>query len=50
MDGEVYCTNDYYALTNTERCGSCGKYVEGEVVTVLDSVFHPDCFGCQRCK
>lgn len=48
-DGEVYCTNDYYELINTEKCSSCHKYVEGEVISVKGSVFHPECFGCQQC-
>lgn len=48
-DGEVYCTNDYYELINTEKCSSCHKYVEGEVISVQGSVFHPECFGCQQC-
>ncbi|XP_057306367.1 actin-binding LIM protein 2-like isoform X2 [Hydractinia symbiolongicarpus] len=49
IDGEFYCNEDYYKLMGTQ-CGGCGKYVEGEVVSALDTVYHPDCFGCGKCR
>jgi len=48
VDGQIYCNNDYYKLMGT-KCSGCGKFVEGEVVAVLDSTFHPECFGCNIC-
>ena len=47
-DGGVYCSVDFRRLFAV-HCHACGQVVEGEVVTVLDNNFHPDCCHCSRC-
>ena len=48
VDGEYYCNDDYHKLMGI-KCVGCGKYVEGEAISVFNSTFHPDCFGCSQC-
>lgn len=44
-----YCTQDYQRLFGT-KCHSCDKYVEGEVVTVMEKTFHRQCIVCSKCR
>ncbi|XP_064630770.1 actin-binding LIM protein 1-like isoform X25 [Lineus longissimus] len=48
-DGDYYCPDDYQKLFGT-RCHTCGKFVEGEVVTALGNTFHQECFHCYQCR
>jgi len=48
-DGSVYCAADYQRLFSV-RCHACQLIVEGDVVTVIDHSFHPDCCVCSRCR
>lgn len=48
-DGNYYCTEDYRTLFAV-RCRACGTPVEGDVVSALDNIFHPNCFQCFTCK
>ncbi|XP_066906157.1 actin-binding LIM protein 1 isoform X7 [Halyomorpha halys] len=48
-DGQYYCTPDYQSRFGT-KCATCGKYVEGEVVTALGNTYHQACFTCAKCK
>ncbi|XP_046993366.1 actin-binding LIM protein 3 isoform X3 [Schistocerca americana] len=48
-DGGYYCTNDYQRQFGT-KCATCGKYVEGEVVSALGNTYHQKCFTCARCR
>src|SRR6218665_1828156 len=47
-NGLHYCAEDYQRLFGT-RCHTCGKYVEGEVVTALGNTYHQECFHCAKC-
>lgn len=48
-DGQYFCTPDYQSRFGT-KCATCGKYVEGEVVTALGNTYHQACFTCAKCK
>ncbi|CAG0880026.1 unnamed protein product [Darwinula stevensoni] len=48
-ENNYYCTRDYQKYYGT-KCGGCGEYVEGEVVTALGNTYHRKCFRCGRCK
>ncbi|XP_066932754.1 actin-binding LIM protein 1-like isoform X2 [Clytia hemisphaerica] len=48
VDGEFFCNKDYHQLVGTQ-CDGCHKFVEGNVITAMNSTFHPECFGCHRC-
>ena len=46
MESEVKA-GDHVGLGS---CGSCGKGVSANAVTVQGSVYHPPCFACMKCK
>uniref|UniRef100_T1ISM6 Actin-binding LIM protein 1 n=1 Tax=Strigamia maritima TaxID=126957 RepID=T1ISM6_STRMM len=48
-DPDYYCSTDYQKLFGT-KCGACGEFVEGEVVTALGNIYHQKCFVCARCR
>ncbi|CAH1406097.1 unnamed protein product [Nezara viridula] len=48
-DGQYFCTPDYQSRFGT-KCATCGKYVEGEVVTALGNTYHQACFTCAKCN
>ncbi|CAH8621632.1 unnamed protein product [Dicrocoelium dendriticum] len=48
-DQRLYCPEDYQSDFGV-KCAACQNYVEGEVVTVLDKVFHTKCFRCSACR
>merc|ERR1712014_90459 len=37
----------YYTL---DICKKCSRPVEGKLVKLSGSVYHPQCFSCQTCK
>ncbi|KAB7506335.1 Actin-binding LIM protein 3 [Armadillidium nasatum] len=48
-DSNFFCT-DCYQSKFGQQCATCGKYVEGEVVTALGNTYHQKCFLCARCR
>ncbi|CAG0915423.1 unnamed protein product [Notodromas monacha] len=48
-DNDFYCSSDYQKRYGT-KCGGCGEYVEGEVVSALGNTYHQRCFKCARCR
>ena len=36
-------------LFSGQRCGGCRTFVEGEVISALDQVYHVSCFKCHLC-
>ena len=47
LDGEFFCNDDYHRLVGN-KCDGCNKFVEGEAISAVNSVFHPECFGCHK--
>ena len=45
LNDQVYCEKDYMA--HMDKCGKCDKEIEGKVIRITGSVFHPDCFTCE---
>ena len=43
--GEVVCERDY--LKTLEQCRKCGQPVQGKLVKLSGSSYHPECFSCQ---
>ncbi|CAH1783174.1 unnamed protein product, partial [Owenia fusiformis] len=48
-DGQFYCGKDFQKLFGT-KCYTCGKFVEGEVLTALGNTYHHECFKCENCS
>ena len=48
-EGKFYCINDYHKLLGTQ-CKGCRNYVEGDTISAINSLYHPDCFACERCQ
>ena len=34
-------------MAHMDKCGKCDKEIEGKVIRITGSVFHPDCFTCE---
>lgn len=49
IEGEYYCREDYHKIHGGCNCARCHNYVEGEAVSLLDSLYHPSCFSCFYC-
>ncbi|XP_031424579.1 actin-binding LIM protein 3 isoform X3 [Clupea harengus] len=47
--GAYLCAADYQRLHGT-RCGRCGHYILGDVVSAIGRSYHPTCFSCTRCS
>lgn len=45
LNDQVFCEKDY--LAHMDKCGKCDKEIEGKVIRITGSVFHPDCFTCE---
>ena len=43
--GEVVCERDY--LKTLDQCRKCGQPVQGKLVKLSGSSYHPECFSCQ---
>lgn len=49
IDDNIYCPADYHAQMGVQ-CAACALYVEGDAVEVVQSVYHPSCFTCRKCR
>ena len=47
-NNDYYCSKCYQSHYGT-KCGHCGLFVEGEVVTALGKTYHQNCFTCAGC-
>merc|ERR1712013_701968 len=50
VDDVFYCRDDYHNFQNTIRCTACKECIDGDAVNVNESVYHPSCFACVKCR
>lgn len=44
-----FCISDYQKRFG-HKCSTCTKYIEGEMVCIMDKSYHVKCFNCSSCK
>lgn len=54
-DGYFLKNNLYFCIADYQKrfghkCSTCTKYIEGEMVLIMDKSYHVDCFNCSNCK
>lgn len=54
-DGYFIKNNLYFCIADYQKrfghkCSTCSKYIEGEMVLIMDKSYHVECFNCSNCK
>lgn len=54
-DGYFHKNNLYFCIADYQKrfghkCSTCTKYIEGEMVLIMDKSYHVECFNCSNCK
>lgn len=54
-DGYFFKNNLYFCIADYQKrfghkCSTCTKYIEGEMVLIMDKSYHVECFNCSNCK